>query len=123
MNLIRKIVRFLPLALGLGNAVLTAIVFFFAVSDPQRSGMLPLVIYTLDFPASLIAEPVRSALGDLFTMTVTRQLEMDGSVYLVVGFLWLYGIGMVVRWVFLRLTPNHSKEVRPSVDHGGSMRS
>jgi len=113
MNLIRKIVRFLPLALGLGNAVLTAIVFFFAVSDPQRSGMLPLVIYTLDFPASLIAEPARSALRDLFTTTVTRELEMDGGVYLVVGFLWFYGIGMVIRWTVLRLTPNHVKRLNP----------
>ncbi len=57
--------------------------------------MMPLVLYFADYPASLLANVIRSGLhGDFGT---EGRLVVDGVAYLLIGSSWYYLLGLILR--------------------------
>ena len=93
--------RELPLILAIANASFTIVIFALAIHNPEKSGLLPILVFFCDFPASLCAEWLRDLLHDGFG--ITGRLTIDGAVYAIIGFLWFYLIGHVLRAIILNL--------------------
>ncbi len=96
----------LPWILALLNVVFTFVVFMYAIMNPEKNGLLPILVYFVDVPASFGAERLRDLLHDHFSL-VTR-LTIDCLIYMLVGFVWFYLIGTVLRLIILRLVPKTS---------------
>src|SRR6266567_754217 len=77
----------LPWILALLNVVFTFVVFMYAIMNPEKNGLLPILVYFVDVPASFGAERLRDLLHDHFSL-VTR-LTIDCLIYMLVGFVWL----------------------------------
>ena len=89
---LRRTSRWLPLIPVAAHTILTLLVFLVALRNPIRSGMLPLVVATVDLPFSIVIEMVasyvvRDGLG------YSASLLNDMSWFLVLGGAWWYGIG------------------------------
>ena len=96
----------LPWILALVNVVFTLVVFMYAIISPEKNGLLPILVYFLDLPASLGAEWLRDLLHDHFGLVT--KLTIDCLVYTVVGFVWFYLIGTVLRMIIVRLVSKTS---------------
>jgi hypothetical protein len=102
MMTLNTLMRWLPLSFAIAHALSAIAMFGMALHSPERGGLAPVAVYYLDFPCSLIFEPLRRALhGDL---GVSSRLIVDGSVYVVLGSLWFYAIGLMLRRIFTSLT-------------------
>jgi hypothetical protein len=92
--------KWLAFLLTGGHAFLCITVFGLALSDPGRRGMLPILVYVADYPASLVCEAVRRALHGHVPLP---RLAVDGLTYLAIGSLWYYVLGTFLRVVIGRL--------------------
>jgi len=104
----------------LGNGLFTVIIFHFALVDPQRSGMLPILVYTIDFPASFIAEWAGSVLHEFFRTSVTGQFWIYGGVYSWLALLVLSD-GMFIRWIVLRFVPDANEQGQSAPRETGTL--
>jgi hypothetical protein len=68
------------------------------MTDPDRKGLLPLVMYFVDYPCSILMESLcrslRSSRVDIFLV--------GGLVYGIVGSMWFFLIGFLIRAVTSR---------------------
>jgi hypothetical protein len=99
-----KLLKSLPFIFGGTHAILSIWIFGLASTDPERKGLLPLIMYFLDYPCSILME---SLCHSLRRSTVDIFL-VGGLVYGIVGSLWFSLIGFVVRAVttrFVRSVP------------------
>jgi hypothetical protein len=103
-----------PLTLAIVHAVLTIAVFRLAILQPGRHGFLPLVIYTLDLPISYVIVLVSFHIPSATYLSYQADTWLLGTSLLLLGTLWWFIIGVVIRklviWVVTRLfkLPNHS---------------
>jgi hypothetical protein len=94
-----RLLKVLPFILAGMHAVIAAGVFGMAISNPARSGLFPLVLYYIDYPCSILMESLRRSLHG----TAGNSLVVDGLVYGIVGTLWFFLIGLLLRAVIERL--------------------
>src|SRR3954469_21241192 len=97
MRKLRFAVAWFPLLLALVNSAFTLLIFLTAIRNPERSGMLPILVYLADWPISCFAEVVRGWLDDFGHGSVIANLQKDLAVYLAFGFVWCYAIGLALR--------------------------
>src|SRR4051794_28973653 len=102
MRTLRFTVAWFPLSLAVVNSAFTLVVFFAAIRNPERSGMLPILVYIADWPSSYLAEMVRDRLHDPGNSSVTGNLQKDLCVYLAFGFIWYSAIGLALRAIIVR---------------------
>ena len=91
----------LPVTLAGIHAAACIVVFGLAISDPVRSGLLPVTLYFADYPASLLMEPIRRALH--FDLSTEGRLLLDGIVYVILGSGWYYLMGSLLRTIVARV--------------------
>jgi hypothetical protein len=84
------VLRVLPGGLAGIHATFAAVVFAVAIANPQKSGLLPLLVFFADIPASFFLEVLRK----LFPV---RTLAVDATVYILLGSAWWYVLGMLIR--------------------------
>lgn len=94
-----RLLKVLPFVLAGLHAVIAVGVFSMAISNPARSGLLPLVLYYIDYPCSILMESLRRSLQG----TAVNSLVVDGLVYGIIGTLWFFLIGLLLRAVVERL--------------------
>jgi len=85
----------LPIAMAGVHAAACIVVFGLAIRDPERSGLLPVLLYFSDYPASVLMETVRRALH--FDLRPEGRLLVDGVVYVTFGSGWYYLLGWLLR--------------------------
>jgi hypothetical protein len=91
-----------PLLAGI-HAVVGIVVFSAAIVSPVRSGLLPNILVFMDWPVSFLLEYLRDVPGDYFQIGLRQQLLIDGIIYVILGSLWFYGIGVLVRTIYAKL--------------------
>jgi hypothetical protein len=96
-----KFIRSLPFMLAGLHAAFTVIVFVLANKRPGGLELLPLIVFTLDYPISLLLVRV-SNLFDPYLGFKGREL-VDCSAFLIGGSAWFYLIGWLARAAVLRL--------------------
>jgi hypothetical protein len=75
---------------GLHTALILSC-FGAALVQPERSGLLPVVVYFVDLPASLLCEPLRHGLHQL-VQSLAARLTVDALVYGILGGAWWLGL-------------------------------
>ncbi len=93
--------KYLPHALAGMHAFLTVLIFATAISSPERSGLLPLILYVADYPCSIVMNWLRNALHP--DWSVQANLAVDGAVFLIIGSCWYYLIGSMLRGLIEKL--------------------
>ena len=93
-----KLLESLPFIFGGTHAILSIWIFGLASTDPERKGLLPLIMYFVDYPCSILME---SLCRSLSRSTVDIFL-VGGLVYGIVGSLWFSLIGFLIRAVTTR---------------------
>lgn len=88
-----RLLRILPLALAILHASFVVLIFGLAMSNPGRLGLLPILVFYVDYPSSIAAESLRRYLHS----TLADQLLVDAVVYGAVGSIWFFLIGLLVR--------------------------
>ncbi|MBV9128392.1 MAG: hypothetical protein JO117_09930 [Verrucomicrobia bacterium] len=84
-----------------------AFCFGFALYQPERLGLLPVLVCYADFPASLLAEWARPALADAVGAHSYRgKLLADATVYALVGSAWWLLVGLLLRRLIRAATRN-----------------
>ena len=91
----------LPCALAGVHAVLTVLLFGAAILSPERSGLLPVFLYWVDYPCSIGMNWLRNLLHP--DWSVESNLLIDGAVFFTIGSLWFYLIGSLMRSALLKL--------------------
>jgi hypothetical protein len=91
----------LPLAFASMHAALTILVFAIAIICPIRSGLLPIIMFGLDFPVSILIIKVHDLIG--FDWGVRGVLLIDALLFLSIGTAWFYLIGLAVSKVAVKL--------------------
>jgi hypothetical protein len=84
----------LPIIFAISHAILTVVVFGVAIFSPVRSGLMPILIFGLDFPISILIIKVHDLIG--FDFGVRGVLLVDASLFLVFGTVWFYLIGLIL---------------------------
>jgi hypothetical protein len=100
-----KLLHSLPFIFGGAHAIVSISVFGFAITDPVRMGLLPLVMYFVDYPCSLLMESLRRGLHG----NAIDNLVVDGLVYSIVGSVWFFMIGFLIRAVTTRFVNSSPK--------------
>jgi low temperature requirement protein LtrA len=75
------------------------IIFGSAIANPYRADLLPVVVFCIDFPLSLLIEAIAQSLAKTFY----NALLLDGTLYVILGSLWYAGIGEAITR-FIRTT-------------------
>ena len=91
----------LPFIFAAVHAALTLWIFGEAIASPERSGLLPLIMYCLDYPCSIFMNWVRHLLHP--DWGVRSNLAVDLTVFLIIGSFWFYAIGLVVKSALARV--------------------
>jgi hypothetical protein len=111
-----KLLKSLPFIFGGAHAILSIGIFGLAITDPERKGLLPLVMYFVDYPCSILIESLcrslRRSTGDIFLV--------GGVVYGIVGSLWFFLIGFLIRAVtsrFVNLTAKRTGRAAEAQSH------
>jgi hypothetical protein len=89
----------LPYIFAAVHSVFATIIFGSAIANPQRGGYLPLAVFYADYPASLGIEWVTALIDNIFR----ANLLVDFVSYLILGSLWFYLLGVVIRFIFAKL--------------------
>jgi len=86
--------RFAPYVLAALHALLTLAVYIQAMRDPTRSGMLPILVFTIDVPASFPIIFLARTIG-VTSDKVGYNLGLlnDMAFFLVLGSAWWLAIG------------------------------
>jgi hypothetical protein len=100
-----KYLRRLPWILAVINFFCTSVVFGVAIYQPEKSGLLPILIYFFDMPMSIILESFSEWLR--FKFNPSYPLVVDYILYLVTGFAWFFLIGVICRYCILRFCAKH----------------
>ncbi len=80
------------------HLALVVFCFGFAIYQPERSGLLPILVYGADYPASFLAEWPRKALHDTAGLqSYTGRLLADAFSYVLVGCAWWLLLGLLAR--------------------------
>jgi len=87
--------KYLPCALAGVHAALTVLLFGGAILSPERSGLLPVILYWVDYPCSIVMNWLRNLLHP--DWSVESNLFIDGTVFFIIGSLWFYLMGSLVR--------------------------
>ena len=85
------------------HALWCVLIFGLAVNDPERSGLMPVLVYLTDYPASVLAKGLGRALRYRF-LDVNFLLIYSG-IFLTVGSVWFYCVGRFLEWLLLGPTP------------------
>jgi hypothetical protein len=89
----------LPYVAAALHAVFATIVFGSAIYNPMRGGLLPLLVFSADWPASLLVEHVADLLQEAFH----APLLTDYFLYLVFGSAWFFILGVFFRFLLTKL--------------------
>jgi hypothetical protein len=90
----------LPVILATSHALLVVVIYSFVVSDMNRYGTLPILLFFLDFPISLISEsaaPVVNAIDNSIDYKCLHVIA--GAAYFVTGTIWFFLIGKFIQYV------------------------
>ena len=79
----------LAVGFSVTHALLALVVFGSAIAYPARTGLLPLVMFCVDLPVSLLFELIASKFGDAYS----ARLLADAILYLIGGSSWYFAIG------------------------------
>jgi hypothetical protein len=93
--------KYLPWVLAGVHAAVTVWLFGAAILSPERSGLLPVILYVADYPCSIVLNWLRNLLHP--DWSVESNLLIDGVVFLTLGSTWFYLIGLGVRSILRRL--------------------
>jgi hypothetical protein len=96
-----KLLRWLPIVLASLHAVVTLLIFIRAIRAPERSGLLPVVMFYVDYPISIGLGRLSNVLPD--DSPVEQRLTFDAITFLVLGSAWYYLLGILVRLAIRRL--------------------
>jgi hypothetical protein len=80
--------RKLPMSLAMMHALVALCVFSIALVSPVRSGLLPIIVFVVDIPASFLIIQIHELTGYGYAVLI------DAVAFLVLGSAWWYGIGM-----------------------------
>ena len=89
----------LPWFLAIVHAAIALLIFGIAATSEASAG-LPILIVLLDYPASLLAQWLTELLPNLGQ---TLENVIDAVVYTIVGSVWFYLIGWLLRAIFQKL--------------------
>lgn len=94
-----KVIKLLPLILASLHAVFAGTVFWLASHSPGLA-LLPVVVFYTDYPFSIVLDVVTN----LFDQTGSLESSLWPGVltFVVLGSLWYYCIGIVLRALLLR---------------------
>jgi hypothetical protein len=95
-----KTYKSLPLMLGSLHAIFAATVFGLAIRSPERGGLLPLLVYYVDYPLSIVLDGIRHILHR--TGSLQYNLFADAFTFVILGSLWFYCIGILLRLLLVR---------------------
>lgn len=87
----------LPTALGAGYLLFACVVYAGAFASPDLHGLSPLLVHWLAFPFSIVLEWLRRSVYTLFAAdTYATRLAVEAGLYVVLGTIWWFGIGVLV---------------------------
>jgi hypothetical protein len=90
-------VRRWAIGLALCHAAIVVIVFAAAYLEPARRGLLPIAIFVLDYPCSIIVESVRRSWHQSLGVSgLGGRLAIDAVAYLTIGSVWYGAVGAVI---------------------------
>jgi hypothetical protein len=84
-----NILKCAPIVFSGAHAVLAVLVFWFTIADPERRGLLPIILFFADFPCSIFMNWLRKSI-------LQSNLWVDAAVYVIIGSAWWYAIGWVL---------------------------
>jgi hypothetical protein len=87
-------VKTLPVILAGANVAVSVTTFAAAIASPERSGLMPIITFAMDFPASILLVQTHDLLYP--HLPVRTSLCIDGLIFTVGGALWFYMIGWIV---------------------------
>jgi hypothetical protein len=96
-----RYVRGLPWFLAIVHAIFTVGVFWIAIADMERMSLLPIIVFSVDLPASFLISYADYMVGHL-TSSQGNYL-VSGLLYLIFGTLWWFWIGKAIGYVVKRI--------------------
>ena len=84
----------LPKVLAGLHAIVTCLVFGLAIASPERSGLLPVLLFFADLPVSPAMNWLRNILHP--DWGVRSNLFVDYLVFLLIGSMWYYLVGFII---------------------------
>lgn len=101
-----KFLKLIPWILAGLHALLTIVVFLVG-NLSSRAGLLPIIVYAVDYPCSaLFIEPLRHAIPHEWGST---KVILDATLYLLLGSVWFYSIGVLIKLGLARLSNGWAK--------------
>src|SRR4051812_481369 len=97
--MLNRYLRGLPWFLATVHTLLTIVIFWVAITNMERAGLLPIIMFFADLPASLLIEEIFHLIGAV-TNSGSNYL-LAGATYLVLGTAWWYGIGKAFGWAVI----------------------
>jgi hypothetical protein len=85
----KTMMKLTPIVCSGAHAVLAVAIFWLAIANPVRSGLLPIYLFFTDFPCSIAMNWLRKSISP-------SNLWADAAVYVILGSAWWYAIG----WFF-----------------------
>ena len=102
----KRILWWLPLLLALLHALFSTAVYSIAFFDP-RSGLLPILVFLLDYPFSYAIEWAIDITEGL--LPGPRGFLIDGVAYTLLGSLWFFALGSAIRRVVVAIKSRSAK--------------
>ena len=77
------------------HLALVSYCFGFAIARPEQCGMLPILVYCVDLPASFLFMQLQAVAPDAYT----ARMVFDASLFFIFGTLWW----CVILWLIFRV--------------------
>jgi hypothetical protein len=94
--------RIVLIVLGL-HLAFVILCFGAAIMNPERSGLAPIIIATVDIPAYYLIDLVRPFAHTLAPESYAWRLIVDGFLFSLIGSLWWFFVVNVLNRVFNRI--------------------
>jgi hypothetical protein len=88
--------RWFPSVIAIVHLLLAVLVFALAMRNPERSGLLPILIFTIDAPFSILISYVAGTFGISPETGYNASLWSDMAFFAVLGTVWWYAIGYAI---------------------------
>src|SRR5580765_1093378 len=101
-----KICKRLPLVLASVHAAIVVALFLPAIFSPGKLGLLPIPMYYVDYPASILLIRANGIFGA--GLNVEKRLAIDFCAFLIGGSIWLYCVVKLLLAAAVRLMEKSS---------------
>jgi hypothetical protein len=85
----------LPAIFACIHFLFAGLIFGLAIANPQRSGLMPILIFAIDLPWSFVLQWLGS-------IPPHASLAIDAAQYLTLGSAWWYFLGSLIRVAYWR---------------------